>query len=87
MSRSELSKELVLAFQYVDDRYLDLTEQEAAPETKKFGEKRLRPVAACIIGLIIILALPAVAIAANWFVRLSGKPGGTGTQRMAQIFG
>ena len=67
MSRSELSKELALAFQYVDDRYLDLTEQEAAPETNKFGEKRLRPVAACIIGLIIILALPAVAIAANWF--------------------
>lgn len=35
MSRSELNNELVLAFQYVDDRYLDIVEQETAPEDKE----------------------------------------------------
>lgn len=67
MSRSELSNELVLAFQYVDDRYLDIAEQEVALRTKRFLGKQVSPMAACIIGLIILLALPIVAIAANWF--------------------
>lgn len=67
MSRSELSNELVWAFQYVDDRYLDIAEQEMALRRKSFFRKRINPMAACIIGLILILALPIAAIAANWY--------------------
>lgn len=67
MSRSELNNELVLAFQYVDDRYLDIVEQETALRTKKFFWKQIRPMAACIIGLILTLALPILAIAADCF--------------------
>lgn len=67
MNRSELSNELVLAFQYVDDRYLDIVEQETALRTKRFFRKRVSPMAACIIGLILLVTLPIVAIAANWF--------------------
>lgn len=67
MSRSELSNELVWAFQYVDDRYLDTVEEETALRTKRFFWKQAGSIAACIIGLILILTLPIVAIAANWF--------------------
>lgn len=67
MSRSELSNELVLAFQYVDDRYLDIAEEETALRTRRFFEKLVSPMAACIVGLILLLALPIAAIAANWF--------------------
>lgn len=55
------------AFQYVDDKYLDIVEQERIIKTGRSRWNRFGTIAACIIGLILILGLPAAAIAANWF--------------------
>lgn len=55
------------AFQYVDDKYLDIVEQERVVRTAGKGWNRWGTIAACIIGLILLLGLPTVAIAANWF--------------------
>ena len=60
---------LIRAFQYVDDKYLDIVEQEKTMRAKR---KYPRPywsktVAACFLLILILLVLPAVAIAANWF--------------------
>lgn len=60
---------LIQAFQYVDDKYLDIVEQEKTLRAKR---KYPRPywsktVAACFLLILILLVLPAVAIAANWF--------------------
>lgn len=72
MNYSELTHELVLAFQYVDDRYLDIAEQEKTKQGKaarpgKRTWNHWAAVAACILCLILILTLPVAAIAANWF--------------------
>lgn len=67
MDYSELTHELVLAFQYVDDRYLDIVEQEKAVRPGKRTWNHWAAVAACILCLILILTLPVAAIAANWF--------------------
>lgn len=63
MNRSDL----IMAFQYVDDKYLDIVEQERCVRTKGRQWNRWSTVAACILCLILILTLPVVAIAANWF--------------------
>lgn len=93
MNHSELSSELVWAFQYVDDKYLDIVEQEMAvrPGRRVWNPGRilksnsLVTVAACILCLILMLALPVAAIAANWFglrdlllPHKSGESTGTG---------
>ncbi|MCM1025301.1 MAG: hypothetical protein NC432_02635 [Roseburia sp.] len=67
MNRAELSSELVWAFQYVDDWFLDIAQEEAGIRKQRVLRKRVRPVAACILGLLLLLALPVIAIAANWF--------------------
>ena len=82
MNDLEFNSELVLAFQYVDNKYLDIVEQEKAKREKAEQEKaktgkaeqpkrrmwsHRAVMAACILCLILILALPAAAIAANWF--------------------
>lgn len=92
MNNSELTAELVWAFQYVDDRYLDIVEQEKTGQSGRAawnlgrglrtirksdqksssgsGLRRNRGAvvaAACVLCLILILALPVAAIAANWF--------------------
>lgn len=84
MNYSELTHELVMAFQYVDDRYLDIVEQEKAVRRGKRTWNHWAAMAACILCLILILALPVAAIAANWFglrdLLLPSKPGeATGT--------
>lgn len=93
MKYSEWTHELVLAFQYVDDRYLDIAEQEKAARGKAARPirrmwNRRTVIAACILCLILILTLPVAAIAANWFglrdLLLPSKPGdstGTGGNR------
>ncbi|MCM1561705.1 MAG: hypothetical protein NC123_19550 [Butyrivibrio sp.] len=58
------------AFQYVDDKYLDIVEQERASQVRPY--KRLIPywgkaAVACFCLILILIVLPAVAIAANWF--------------------
>ena len=56
------------AFQYVDDKYLDITEQERVPR----GHGRRRSywgVAVACICLILILSLPVAALAAQWLGR------------------
>ena len=58
------------AFQYVDDRYLDIVEQEKTMRTKPY--KRFMPywgkaAVACFCLILILIVLPIVAIAANWF--------------------
>ncbi|MCM1412653.1 MAG: hypothetical protein NC305_19245, partial [Lachnospiraceae bacterium] len=101
----ELNSELVRAFQYVENKYLDIAEQEKTVRGEagqsirkkalrgKLGQEKTvrgeagqssrekalwrkteqgtwpagRVAAACILGLILLLALPAAAIAANWF--------------------
>lgn len=77
MNYSELNSELVLAFQYVDDKYLDIAEQEKVEQGNAKQGKAARSkwsmwnrrtvIAACILCLILILTLPVAAIAANWF--------------------
>ena len=67
MNYSEMNSELVWAFQYVDDRYLDIAEQEKAVRSKRHVGNHWAVMAACILCLILILALPVAAIAANWF--------------------
>ena len=67
MNRSEMNLELVQAFQYVDDRYLDIAEQEKAVRSKWRARNHWAVMAACILCLILILGLPVAAIAANWF--------------------
>lgn len=61
---------LVQAFQYVDDKYLDIAEQERTLRIKPYK----RPVSywgkaavACFCLILILIVLPVVAIAANWF--------------------
>ena len=58
------------AFQYVDDKYLDIVEQE---RTLRAGTRN-RPMpywskaaVACFCLILILAVLPIVAIAANWF--------------------
>ncbi len=76
---------LAWAFQYVEDRYLDIVEQEKTVRRKReaggFMPKRLALTAACILCLLLILALPVAAIAANWFglrdLLLPRLPGGS----------
>ncbi|MDE7254364.1 MAG: hypothetical protein K2O32_15695 [Acetatifactor sp.] len=58
------------AFQYVDDKYLDIVEQERISRVNP--HKRLMPywgkaVVACFCLFLILVVLPIVAIAANWF--------------------
>lgn len=58
------------AFQYVDDKYLDIVEQERTSRVKP--HKRLMPywgkaAVACFCLILILVVLPIVAIAANWF--------------------
>ena len=58
------------AFQYVDDRYLDIVEQEKTMRAKSY--KRFMPywgkaAVACFCLILILIVLPIVAIAANWF--------------------
>lgn len=58
------------AFQYVDDKYLDIVEQERTLRTK--SHKRPMPywgkvAVACFCLILILAVLPIVAIAANWF--------------------
>lgn len=58
------------AFQYVDDKYLDIVEQERTSRVKP--PKRLmsywgKAAAACFCLFLILIVLPVVAIAANWF--------------------
>lgn len=58
------------AFQYVDDKYLDIVEQERTSWVKP--HKCLMPywgkaAVACFCLILILVVLPIVAIAANWF--------------------
>lgn len=58
------------AFQYVDDKYLDIVEQERTSQVKH--HKRLmtywgKAAVACFCLILILVVLPIVAIAANWF--------------------
>lgn len=58
------------AFQYVDDKYLDIVEQEKTSQARSY--KRLIPywgkaAVACFCLILILIVLPVVAIAANWF--------------------
>ena len=58
------------AFQYVDDKYLDIVEQERILRAK--SHKRPMPywgkvAVACFCLILILAVLPIVAIAANWF--------------------
>jgi len=58
------------AFQYVDDRYLDIVEQEKTlgARPRKHSMPYLSKTAVACFCLILLLAvLPVVAIAANWF--------------------
>lgn len=78
------SAELIQAFQYVDDRYLDIVEQERVQGKRGHTRVYWGAVAACI-GLILLLALPIAAIAAKWFglrdLLLPSMPGVIGTER------
>lgn len=58
------------AFQYVDDKYLDIVEQERTSRARP--HKRLisywgKAAVACFFLFLILIVLPIVAIAANWF--------------------
>lgn len=58
------------AFQYVDDKYLDIVEQEKTVRAKPY--KHLIPywgkaAVVCFCLILILIVLPIVAIAANWF--------------------
>lgn len=58
------------AFQYVNDKYLDIVEQERTLRAK--SHKRSMPywgkvAVACFCLILILAVLPIVAIAANWF--------------------
>lgn len=58
------------AFEYVDDRYLDIVEQEKALCAKPrmhFMPYWSRAAVACLCLILILAVLPIVAIAANWF--------------------
>ncbi len=58
------------AFEYVDDRYLDIVEQEKALRAKPrkhFMPYWSRAAVACLCLILILAVLPIVAIAANWF--------------------
>lgn len=72
--------DLLRAFQYVDDKYLDIVEQERCTRTKGRQWNHWSAVAACILCLILLLTLPVVAVAANWFgirdLLLPSGPGG-----------
>lgn len=72
--------DLLRAFQYVDDKYLDIVEQERHERTKGYRWKHWSAVAACILCLILLLTLPVVAVASNWFglrdLLLPSGPGG-----------
>jgi len=82
--------ELIRAFEYVDDQYLDIVEQERAPRAKKHTVKWKRHIgriAACIAALILALSLPVLAIAANWFgLRDWLLPSGPGEPSSAEPF-
>lgn len=74
--------DLLRAFQYVDDKYLDIVEQERHERTKGYRWKHWSAVAACILCLILILMLPVVAVAANWFgLRDLLLPSGSGGEK------
>lgn len=71
--------ELIRAFQYVEDKYLDVVEQEEVLLAKERQWRHWSAVAACILCLILIFALPVAAVAANWFgLRDLLLPSGTG---------
>ncbi len=58
------------AFQYVDDRYLDIVEQEktlGARPHKHSMPYWSKAAVACFCLILILAVLPVVAIAANWF--------------------
>ncbi len=58
------------AFQYVDDRYLDIVEQEKTLETRPHKHSLPywgKAAVACFCLILILAVLPVVAIAANWF--------------------
>ncbi len=58
------------AFQYVDDRYLDIVEQEKTLQAKPHKHSMpywSKVAVACFCLLLLLAVLPIVAIAANWF--------------------
>lgn len=63
MSNEKRQVKLEEAFQYIDDRFLDLVEEEKGNQ-KRFAWSTFGKIAACICFL---LVLPACAVANNWF--------------------
>lgn len=59
------------AFQYVDDRFLDIVEQERQKAKKKGRTAQKKPLwmslSAAAAGICLFLVLPVVAVACNWF--------------------